>query len=212
MSLRIVLPTIFVATLIASSIQPAAAVTPLAQTDVAAFASRAEQWVDARDDHRDEAHEVASDLAEAARQAEAAQQAEIEAAAAAAAEPPPTTTAPAPTTTAAPPSTTAAPPPTETATTAAPASGAPTAAQWEALRQCEASGNYGAVSANGRYRGAYQFSQETWDWVAGSTDPSLVGVDPASASSAQQDAMALGLWQLRGWSPWPLCGSAAAAA
>ena len=42
---------------------------------------------------------------------------------------------------------------------------------WARLRQCEASGNYRAVSPSGIYRGAYQFDQRTWESVGGSGDP-----------------------------------------
>ncbi len=206
-------------------VAPAGAVTPLAEADVEAFTSRAEAWTEARDEFRESAHVQALDLAEDARDAEeervAAEEARVADAerraelAQATTTRPPVTTAPTtvpPTTvppTTAPPTTTA---PAEAApTTTVAASGTPTANQWATLRQCEASGNYGAVSANGRYRGAYQFSQATWDWVAGLDHPSLSGIDPAAASSADQDAMARSLWQRRGWSPWPICGSQAAA-
>ena len=84
----------------------------------------------------------------------------------------------------------------------------PTEAQWEALRQCESSGNYRAISARpaGRYRGAYQFSQSTWNGVATQIGADyLVGVDPAEASPADQDRMAKALWNARGWGPWPAC-------
>lgn len=77
---------------------------------------------------------------------------------------------------------------------------------WAALRNCESSGNYSAVSASGTYRGAYQFARSTWDSVARSSHPHLVGVDPASASPADQDAMALALYRSSGSSPWPHCG------
>ncbi len=77
---------------------------------------------------------------------------------------------------------------------------------WAALRNCESSGNYAAVSASGTYRGAYQFARSTWDSVARSNHPHLVGVDPASASPADQDAMALALYRSSGSSPWPSCG------
>ncbi len=83
----------------------------------------------------------------------------------------------------------------------------PSAADWEALRQCEAFGSYTIQSANGLYHGAYQFGVGTWNAVAasvGRTD--LVGVLPSDASPADQDAMALALWNQRGWSPWPHCG------
>ncbi|MDA3038802.1 MAG: transglycosylase family protein [Actinomycetota bacterium] len=135
--------------------------------------------------------------------------------------PTPTTTPPAPPTTPAPtaPAPTAPKPNVPPATTAAPTpateptAGEPTAAQWESLRQCEAWGDYTVVSGNGRYFGAYQFSQGTWDNIArlsGRSD--LVGVRPSGASPADQDAMALALWRSTGWSSWPSCGTKAAVA
>ncbi len=67
----------------------------------------------------------------------------------------------------------------------------PTAEEWAALRNCESGGDYSIVSSSGRYRGAYQFGRSTWDSVAERNNPLLVGVDPAAASAAEQDAMAL---------------------
>jgi resuscitation-promoting factor RpfB len=64
------------------------------------------------------------------------------------------------------------------------------------------------VSSGGRFRGAYQFNQATWDLVARQHFPHLVGVDPAAASPADQDSVALALYRERGASPWPRCGSA----
>ncbi len=90
---------------------------------------------------------------------------------------------------------------------AASAAQAPTmGGSWASLRRCESGGNYGAVSANGSYRGAYQFSRSTWNSVAARTRPHLVGVDPAAASPADQDAMALALYRASGSTPWPHCG------
>ncbi len=77
---------------------------------------------------------------------------------------------------------------------------------WAALRRCESGGNYRAVSANGTYRGAYQFSRSTWNSVAARNLPHLVGVDPAAAAPADQDAMALALYRSSGSRPWPHCG------
>jgi len=68
-----------------------------------------------------------------------------------------------------------------------------------AIRACESSGNYGAVSPDGLYRGAYQFDRPTWQSVGGSGDP-------ANASPAEQDARASQLWSQRGSNPWPNCG------
>ena len=84
--------------------------------------------------------------------------------------------------------------------------GSPTPDQWHALRDCESNNNYRAVSPTGRYRGAYQFSISTWDWLASSRYPELVGVDPIDASPADQDRMAYALYALNGASPWPHCG------
>ena len=78
--------------------------------------------------------------------------------------------------------------------------------QWEALKYCESTGNYQAVSPTGNYRGAYQFSVETWDWIAGLYYENLVGVDPSAARPQDQDRMAESLYLLRGRGQWPVCG------
>ena len=79
-------------------------------------------------------------------------------------------------------------------------------AKLASIRNCESDGNYTAVSRNGRYRGAYQFSQSTWNSVASRHYPHLVGKDPARVAPYQQDAMALALISERGFSAWPHCG------
>ncbi len=118
--------------------------------------------------------------------------------------PPPTPTAAAPSNPTEPAAPTAAP---------EPPSAEPTAAQWATLRQCEAWGNYTVVSGNGKYFGAYQFSQGTWDNIARASGRSdLVGVRPSDASPADQDALALSLWRTGGWASWPSCGKKAAVA
>ncbi len=114
--------------------------------------------------------------------------------------PPPPTTAPPTTTTQPPPPPSTAPPPV----TAPP--GGPSEDQWHALRMCESGNRYDAVSSNGLYRGAYQFSRPTWDGVAASFYPQLVGIDPAAAAPGDQDAMAKALYSQSGASPWPHCG------
>lgn len=87
-----------------------------------------------------------------------------------------------------------------------PPAGGPTAAQWNALRRCESTHNYRAISPSGLYRGAYQFSQQTWDWVAGIHWPFLVDIDPIDAAPGWQDVMAYTLYAMRGWDQWPICG------
>lgn len=76
----------------------------------------------------------------------------------------------------------------------------------QALRNCESGGNYRAVSSNGSYRGAYQFSRSTWNSVASRHYPFAVGADPANSAGFVQDAMARALISERGRSPWPHCG------
>lgn len=82
----------------------------------------------------------------------------------------------------------------------------PSADQWAAMRNCESGGDYSITNPSGKYRGAYQFDRSTWNSVAERHAPALVGVDPAAASPADQDAMALALYTERGARPWPHCG------
>jgi len=82
----------------------------------------------------------------------------------------------------------------------------PSAAEWEALRQCESNGNYAITNPSGKYRGAYQFDRSTWNSVAERHAPHLAGADPAAALPADQDYMALALYSERGARPWPHCG------
>jgi hypothetical protein len=67
------------------------------------------------------------------------------------------------------------------------------------IAQCESSGNPRAVSADGTYRGKYQFDRGTWRAMGGHGDP-------ARASETEQDRLALALYRARGASPWPACG------
>jgi hypothetical protein len=67
------------------------------------------------------------------------------------------------------------------------------------IARCESGADPHAVSADGRYRGKYQFSRATWRAMGGSGDP-------AKASEATQDRMALALYRQRGTAPWPVCG------
>ncbi|MEM9203031.1 MAG: transglycosylase family protein [Actinomycetota bacterium] len=74
------------------------------------------------------------------------------------------------------------------------------------LRMCESTDNYEATNPSGKYRGAYQFDQTTWDGVAERHYPWLQGLDPAAVEPWWQDAMARALWSERGRQPWPHCG------
>jgi len=68
------------------------------------------------------------------------------------------------------------------------------------IAECESGGDPTAVSSGGRYRGKYQFSREAWRRNGGSGD------DPAEASEAEQDRVALKLYRAEGIDPWPSCG------
>jgi peptidoglycan hydrolase CwlO-like protein len=70
-------------------------------------------------------------------------------------------------------------------------------------RQAESSGNYDAISPSGTYMGAFQFSQSTWDEAADMAGmPQLVGVPPNEASAADQNALAIALYDADGEQPW----------
>jgi peptidoglycan hydrolase-like protein with peptidoglycan-binding domain len=72
----------------------------------------------------------------------------------------------------------------------------------ERIAACESGGDPTAVSADGQYRGKYQFSLETWRDMGGSGDP-------AAASEAEQDRRAGVLMQQRGARAWPVCSQQA---
>ena len=69
--------------------------------------------------------------------------------------------------------------------------------------QAESGGDYQAVSPNGEYMGAFQFSQPTWNEAAQlAGQPDLVGVPPDQATPAQQDDLAIALYDADGSQPW----------
>jgi len=67
------------------------------------------------------------------------------------------------------------------------------------IAACESGGDPTAVSADGRYRGKYQFSRATWKAMGGTGDP-------AKAAEAVQDRIAAKLYRQEGATPWPNCG------
>ena len=67
------------------------------------------------------------------------------------------------------------------------------------IAQCESGDDPRATSADGRYRGKYQFSRATWRAMGGSGDP-------AAAPEAEQDRRAAALLAAQGTAPWPACG------
>jgi hypothetical protein len=68
----------------------------------------------------------------------------------------------------------------------------------EQIAACESGGDPTAVSADGQYRGKYQFSLQTWSEMGGTGDP-------AQADEAEQDRIAAKLLREAGTSPWPSC-------
>ena len=68
----------------------------------------------------------------------------------------------------------------------------------ERIARCESGGDPTAVSADGRYRGKYQFDRATWRSLGGSGDP-------ADAPEAEQDHRAARLHVRQGTAPWPSC-------
>jgi len=93
----------------------------------------------------------------------------------------------------------AAPKAKEADDSSAAASSGDAAATLQRIAQCESGGNPSAVSADGTYRGKYQFDRETWRALGGSGDP-------ADAPEAEQDRIAAALLAQRGTAPWPVCG------
>lgn len=85
----------------------------------------------------------------------------------------------------------------EESTTSRPSAGGQSD-QLERIAQCESGGDPSAVSADGRYRGKYQFSRATWRALGGTGDP-------ADAPEAEQDRRAAALLARDGTSPWPSC-------
>ena len=74
----------------------------------------------------------------------------------------------------------------------------------DCVRARESGGDYGVHNFQGSgASGAYQFLPSTWNSIAASSGrPDLVGIDPASASAPDQDAMAAALYAQQGGSPW----------
>jgi nucleoid-associated protein YgaU len=82
--------------------------------------------------------------------------------------------------------------------TAAPANAA-TTATWDAIAQCESSGNWHINTGNGYY-GGLQFLPSTWRAFGGTGNP-------ANASKAQQIAVAERVLKVQGWKAWPTCSA-----
>ncbi|GAB2729762.1 transglycosylase family protein [Nocardia thraciensis] len=70
---------------------------------------------------------------------------------------------------------------------------------WDAVAECEASGNWGANTGNGFY-GGLQFTQSTWNAYGGEGNA-------ANASREEQIAVAENVLAGQGPGAWPTCGA-----
>jgi len=75
---------------------------------------------------------------------------------------------------------------------------------WDALAQCEASGNWAINTGNGYY-GGVQFAQSTWEEFGGLDYAPRADL----ATKAQQIAIAEKTLAVQGWNAWPVCSGKA---
>ena len=73
----------------------------------------------------------------------------------------------------------------------------------QCVLQAESGGNYDAVSPGGTYMGGFQFSQATWNEAAQLAGmPQLINVPPNEATPAEQDDLAIALYDADGEQSW----------
>jgi peptidoglycan hydrolase CwlO-like protein len=73
----------------------------------------------------------------------------------------------------------------------------------QCVLQVESGGNYAAVSPGGTYMGGFQFSQPTWNEAAQLAGmPQLINVHPNVATPAEQNDLAIALYDADGEQPW----------
>jgi peptidoglycan hydrolase CwlO-like protein len=73
----------------------------------------------------------------------------------------------------------------------------------QCVLRVESGGNYNAISPGGAYMGGFQFSQPTWNEAAQLAGmPQLVNVAPNDATPAEQDDLAIALYDADGQQPW----------
>jgi Spy/CpxP family protein refolding chaperone len=84
------------------------------------------------------------------------------------------------------------------ATPLALSAGTASATDWDAIAQCESSGNWQADTGNG-FQGGLQFTPSTWQAFGGTGSP-------ADASREQQIQVAQRVAASQGMGAWPVCG------
>jgi hypothetical protein len=67
--------------------------------------------------------------------------------------------------------------------------------------ECESGGDPKAIGGGGKYRGAFQFTRDTWRHA-----PKSPGGDPIKYRWKVQAVVAVALKHREGTSPWPVCG------
>jgi hypothetical protein len=73
----------------------------------------------------------------------------------------------------------------------------------QCVLRVESGGNYQAVSPGGTYMGGFQFSQATWNQAAELAGmPQLINIPPNQATPAEQDDLAIALYNADGEQPW----------
>jgi peptidoglycan hydrolase CwlO-like protein len=88
-------------------------------------------------------------------------------------------------------------------TTSTPSGDPPLPPFLQCVLQAESGGNYAAVSPGGTYMGGFQFSQATWNDAAELAGmPQLLNVPPNEATPADQNDMAIALYDADGEQPW----------
>jgi Transglycosylase-like domain len=93
---------------------------------------------------------------------------------------------------------------TQGSPTSSPSGGDPSLPPFlQCVLRVESGGNYQAVSPGGTYMGGFQFSQPTWNEAAELAGmPQLVNVPPNEATPADQDDLAIALYDADGQQPW----------
>ena len=79
----------------------------------------------------------------------------------------------------------------------------PTEDQWNALAYCESGNRHDYPPVSGGFSGLLMFHTATWNGYGGQE----YAPEAWQATRSQQIEIALRLWRVRGWQPWPGCRS-----